>query len=315
MIRFSPIYQSRLWGGRRITATFGRSLPQGMNDCGESWEISDRPEAMSIVCGGMWHGHSLHDLWQNHRNEIFGDGYEGADRFPILAKILSPEKVLSVQIHPDAETASQLGGEEKNECWYFAETCGTVDLYAGLAEGASPLDAVHALNSGSITGLLNRISARKGDSIFIPASTVHALGAPCIVFEIQQNANTTYRLDDWGRCDAQGQPRPLHLKEAAACLRRPSPSVHLRSAGEGIIADTPWFKTEERILAEGETLPVADTAHFALIAVVTGAVDDGEQRASAGDFFLLPVGATLPCAVSSNTRVLVTTVPHNHFQA
>ncbi len=315
MIRFTPIYQSRLWGGRRLADTFGRNLPQGMDDCGESWEISDRPEAMSLVCGGAWHGLSLHELWKNHRNEIFGNGYDFADRFPILAKILTPEQMLSVQIHPDAATATALGGEEKNECWYFADSCGTVDLFAGLAEGTAPDDALRALQSGNITRHLQRFSAHTGESIFIPASTIHALGAPCIVFEIQQNADTTYRLDDWGRRDAHGNPRPLHISEATACLRRLAPSPHLRQAGEGIIADTPWFKIEEVHLAEGDAIPIANASHFALVAVVSGEVAAARQRASAGDFFLIPVGEDTPRAVSPHARVLVTIVPPQSLRA
>lgn len=309
MIRFSPICQSRLWGGRRLAENFGRTLPQGMNDCGESWEICDRSEAMSIVCGGIWHGHTLHDLWQNHRCDLFGNGYDHSDRFPILAKILTPEQTLSVQIHPDAETALALGGEEKNECWYFAEADGAVNLFAGLTEGTDPDDAVRALHEGRISNILQHFSARSGESIFIPASTVHALGAPCTVFEIQQNADTTYRLDDWGRCDAQGNSRPLHLKEAVACLSRPSPSVRLRPAGEGLIADTPWFKIEEVLLEEGEAVPVADGEHFAMITVISGRVADAEQDASVGDFFLILKGETPPKATASQTRILITTIP------
>lgn len=309
MIKFTPIYQARLWGGRRISTALGRALPAEMNDCGESWELSDRPEAMSIVSHGPWKGFSLHELWEKHRAELFGPGYGHFERFPILAKILSPEKVLSVQIHPDAEAARILGGEEKNECWYFADVDGAVDLYVGLSGGISVEDSLRALREGSISRHLRKFEARAGDSIFIPALTVHALGAPCLVYEIQQNADTTYRLDDWGRVDGSGAPRRLHLEQSAVCMQRRAPHTRLRPSGSGSLADTRWFRLEEIALRGNELIPVADKERFCVVTVISGSVEDAEEEARTGDFFILPAGGEAPRVTSNGARLLLTTVP------
>ena len=109
----------RVWGGRRLETVFGKKLPPG-TQIGESWEIVDRPEAQSIVRQGPWRGRTLHEWWCEHRAEIFGDDLPDAPRFPILAKILDAQDKLSLQVHPGAGVAPQLGGEPKTEMWYFA---------------------------------------------------------------------------------------------------------------------------------------------------------------------------------------------------
>lgn len=309
MLTFLPIYQSRLWGGRRHATLPGRTLPAGMDDCGESWEISDRPEAMSRVFGGPYEGCTLHELWENHREELFGPGYERFECFPILAKILAPEQVLSVQIHPDAATAAQLGSDEKNECWYFADADGgRAELFAGFPPGTTGEDCRHAFRNGDIARLMQRREARPGESIFIPAGTVHALGAHCLVYEIQQNADTTYRIDDWGRLDKNGHPRELHRDQALACMQGEPQPVQLRAAGEGEVAACPHFTIREVHLKQGEKLPF-DPAHFAVVTVIEGLLEDDSRTLQPGSFGILTAGQPAPRATSSRARVLVTTVP------
>lgn len=310
MLTFIPIYQSRLWGGRRHASLPGRTLPEGMDDCGESWEICDRPEAMSRVANGPLEGSTLHELWATRREELFGPGYESCDNFPILAKILAPEQVLSVQIHPDAATAAQLGDEEKNECWYFADADGgKAELFAGFPTGTTGEQCRQSFCAGSIAELMQRREAKPGESIFIPAGTVHALGPHCLVYEIQQNADTTYRISDWGRVDKNGQPRKLHRREALACMQSEPPPVHLRAAGAGVIATCPYFTICEVHLNPGETLPF-DPAHFAVVTVVEGLLEDKETALQPGGFGILTAGQPAPRA-AVQTRVLLTTVPRN----
>lgn len=312
MLTFSPIYQARLWGGRRHASLLNRALPEGMDDCGESWEISDRPEAMSIVDHGPLTGTALHDLWTNRREELFGSGYERFDRFPLLAKILAPEQVLSVQIHPDADAAQRLHSEEKNECWYFAGTDGaSCELFAGVPEGTTAETCRRALLDGTLTSLLKRLNAQAGESIFIPAGTVHALGPRCLVYEIQQNADTTYRLDDWGRLDKHGLPRELHRNEAFACLRDPLPQTALRSAGEGDIAACPHFSIREVRAAMGEAVAPGNPAHFAVVTVVSGLLRDAERVYRPGDFGILTADDASVTVASPEATYLLSTVPPN----
>lgn len=312
MLTFAPIYQTRLWGGRRHASLLNRTLPEGMDDCGESWEISDRPEAMSIVDDGPLKGATLHALWTERRTELFGPGYEQFDRFPVLAKILAPEQVLSVQIHPDAEAAHLLHSEEKNECWYFAGTDGaSCELFAGFPEGTDAETCRRALLDGTLTSLLKRLKAQASESIFIPAGTVHALGPCCLVYEIQQNADTTYRLDDWGRLDKHGHPRELHRSEALACLRESPRKTALRPAGEGEIAACPHFAIREVHAALGETIIPEDPAHFAVVTVVEGLLRCAEREYRPGDFGILTAHGAPVTVTSPEAKILLSTVPPN----
>ena len=109
ILRFQPLYHERVWGGRELSRRFGRELPDG-GPIGESWEVVDRPEAQSIVCGGPWDGTSLHTLWQDHRDEVFGLSAPKTPDFPLLVKILDARDTLSLQVHPPDSCAAELGG-------------------------------------------------------------------------------------------------------------------------------------------------------------------------------------------------------------
>ncbi len=117
-IRFRPLYMERVWGGRSLETVYGRKLPAAGVPFGESWELVDRPEAQSLVDGGEFDGESLHSLWANHRETVFGGGR--GDRFPLLVKILDAREKLSIQVHPPSSVAARLGGEPKTEMWYIA---------------------------------------------------------------------------------------------------------------------------------------------------------------------------------------------------
>ena len=122
---FQPIFMERVWGGRRLESVFGKRLPPAVR-IGESWEIVDRPEAQSVVHDGPLRGLTLHALWRKHRDGNLRhspgrSGRTGVSRFPILAKLLDAQENLSLQVHPPAAIAEELGGEPKSEFWYFAD--------------------------------------------------------------------------------------------------------------------------------------------------------------------------------------------------
>ena len=132
---FEPIYQERVWGGQSLCSTFGRSLPDGCR-IGESWELVDREEAQSVVQKGPFKGWTLHRLWTERREEIFGPEFDD-HRFPILIKILDATDRLSVQVHPPATLAEELQGQPKTEVWYFVQTEPGAQVYAGLKKGVT----------------------------------------------------------------------------------------------------------------------------------------------------------------------------------
>ena len=205
--RFHSIYQPRIWGGQSMRTMLGRELPDRETAYGEAWEISDRPEAMSIVKDGEWEGMSLHRLWEEHRQEIFGPGYERFPRFPLLCKILDARENLSVQVHPPERTAAARQGEVKNEIWYVLHASPDALIYGGMEENATLPDIRHAAETGQMEQLIRSTHLEPGEHLYIPAGLVHAIGAGHLIAEIQQNSDTTYRLYDWNRTDDSGRGR------------------------------------------------------------------------------------------------------------
>ena len=212
--RFHSIYQPRIWGGQSMRTMLGRELPDRETAYGEAWEISDRPEAMSIVKDGEWEGMPLHRLWEEHRQEIFGPGYERFPRFPLLCKILDARENLSVQVHPPERTAAARQGEVKNEIWYVLHASPDALIYGGMEENATLPDIRRAAETGQMEQLIRSTHLEPGEHLYIPAGLVHAIGAGHLIAEIQQNSDTTYRLYDWNRTDDSGRGRELHLEQA-----------------------------------------------------------------------------------------------------
>ncbi|HSJ02065.1 MAG TPA: type I phosphomannose isomerase catalytic subunit, partial [Verrucomicrobium sp.] len=165
VLQFTPIYQERIWWGRNLETLYSRRLPSPTSPYGESWEICDRPEAQSIVAGGPLEGWSLHDLWTQARNEVFGIEYSRhpAERFPLLIKILDAQEDLSMQVHPDDNSAARVGGEAKSEAWYVTATQPGAKLYAGLKPGTEPDVFRRSMEDGTVADHALSLTVRPGD--------------------------------------------------------------------------------------------------------------------------------------------------------
>ncbi|MCS7338753.1 MAG: class I mannose-6-phosphate isomerase, partial [Verrucomicrobiae bacterium] len=181
---------------------------------GESWEIADRPGDVSVIANGALAGRDLHWLLQNHRAELLGAATPHIDRFPLLIKILDAADRLSLQVHPPPNVAAALGGEPKTEMWYVAHAAPGAELFVGLRNGITRAEFERRLHEGTVADCFHRVSVRAGDAVFLPAGRVHAIGAGIVIFEIQQNSDTTYRVFDWNRLGLDGRPRQLHIAES-----------------------------------------------------------------------------------------------------
>lgn len=225
---FAPLYRHYLWGGRRFESFLGRQLDQA-GPYAESWELVDRGEEQSVVRAGPLAGQRLGDLLRGHSGELLG-GSGQRKAFPLLFKFLDANKVLSVQVHPDDAAASRRTPPDrgKTEAWYVIDAEPGSRIYAGLREGVDRQDLAQAIAAGQCAELLHGFEPVAGDCIFIPAGTVHAIGAGLVVAEIQQSSDVTFRLFDWNRVDADGQPRPLHLEEGLAAARCTGPVTPVR---------------------------------------------------------------------------------------
>ena len=307
-IVFTPIYQERIWGGRKLADRLGRSLP-GSQPVGESWELVDRPEAQSVVAEGPLRGNTLHNLWTHHRAEIFGPRHRNTGpRFPLLCKLLDARDRLSVQVHPPAALAARLQGEPKTEVWYFLGCDPGSRIYAGLSAGTTRAAFEEKLGRGEVEGCLHVLPTREGDSIFIPSGRLHAIGEGNLIVEIQQNSDTTYRVFDWNRRGRDGQPRDLHVAESllsADFNDFTPPLAHLET---GVIAECEYFRVEKKNLSAPEDL--RPTGDFALVTVVGGSALCGAHAFFSGDFFLLPASEAPPVRPAEEScSVLVTTLP------
>lgn len=216
-LTFQPIFKDRVWGGRKLEQLYGKALPP-QTPIGESWEITDRPEGVSVITNGPLAGRDLRWLMEHHAKELLGDSQPCAGRFPLLVKILDAQEKLSLQVHPPAHKAAELHGDPKTEMWYVADATPDADLFVGLRRGATREEFERRIQDGSVAECFHRIPVQRGDSMFLPSGRVHALGAGNLIFEIQQNSDTTYRVFDWNRVGLDDKPRELHIPQALAAI-------------------------------------------------------------------------------------------------
>jgi mannose-6-phosphate isomerase len=218
-LRFEPIYQYRLWGGRHLAKLLTAPLP-GDGPIGEAWLLSDRDDHPSRVADGPLKGLTIQQLVERSPDQLLGKMAGRFRRFPILLKFLDAHEKLSVQVHPKDEQTDYIpaGESGKTEAWVVLETEETSRIYAGLKPGTTPNELRRAIANRTVADNLASFTPRVGDSVFLRAGTVHSLSG-LVVFEVQENSDVTFRLYDWDRIDPKtGKPRPLQVDQALACL-------------------------------------------------------------------------------------------------
>ena len=218
-LRFDPLYQYRLWGGRRLADLLTAPLP-GDGPIGEAWLLSDRDDHPSRVAGGSLKGQTLGQLLEQWPEQLLGKLAGRFRRFPLLLKFLDVRSVLSVQVHPsDGQTSYIPPGETgKTEAWVVLEAGPESRIYAGLKPGTTADDMRQAIANKTVADHLAYFTPEPGDGVLVHAGTVHSLG-DVVVFEVQENSDVTFRLYDWDHIDAKtGRPRPLQVDQAMACI-------------------------------------------------------------------------------------------------
>ncbi|MCF6311107.1 MAG: class I mannose-6-phosphate isomerase [Verrucomicrobiales bacterium] len=286
-IILQPEYQTRVWGGRTLATLYGRELPGDESlAIGESWDVVDRPEAQSLVVGGEYDGLSLGDLWNTRRQEIFGEEAPQAERFPLLCKILDARHPLSIQVHPPQALAEKLGGEAKSEFWYAAQADPEALWYAGLKPEVTREIFEQSVRDGTTPDCVRQMLVGEGDSLWVPSGRVHALGGGQMIFEIQENSDTTYRVFDWKRSDQGGPKRELHIDKALQCIDFDDVGCGKGQIAPGDRVHGPGFQISKIVLSQGQEIKMP--SGFFVMAVVSGEVSCGGASFSAGDYFLLP---------------------------
>jgi len=218
-LRFTPIYQYRLWGGRRLVDWLKAPLP-GDGPIGEAWLLSDRDEHSSRVADGPLEGRTIAQLMEQSPQLILGKLARRFRRFPLLLKFLDVHEMLSVQVHPPDGKADLIpkGETGKTEAWVVLEAEPASHVYAGLKPGTT-VENLRALSKQTVNNCLTSFTPQRGQGIFIEAGVVHSLGDGVVVFEVQENSDVTFRLYDWDHIDPKtGCPRPLQVEQALACV-------------------------------------------------------------------------------------------------
>jgi len=298
-LTFHPIFKERVWGGREIERLFKKKLPSGV-PIGESWEISDRPGDASVIANGPLACKDLCWLMENHRAELLGGAKPAAEnRFPLLCKILDAREKLSLQVHPPAGQAAGRKGEPKTEMWFIADAAPGAELLVGLKRGVTRAEFEKKIRTGEVAECFHRVPVRAGDAMFLPSGRVHAIGAGLVIFEIQQNSDTTYRVFDWNRVGLDGRPRELHIAQSLASIDfndfEPS-LVQNKFAGDRSIkrrplVNDPLFNVEAWRMPAG-TNRLMQPEKLQIVAVTDGQLEiqagSTALNLSAGQFCVIP---------------------------
>jgi mannose-6-phosphate isomerase len=262
-LTFEPVLRDYIWGGRNLETLFDRQLPPGI--VAESWDISGHPSAPTRVDRGPLAGWTLPEVQAHLGHSLVGTRSRWATRrhrFPLLIKLLDANRPLSVQVHPDDAYAQvhEHGELGKTELWYVLHAKPGARLIYGLSRPTTREGFRAALEGGTLSDMLHYLPVQSGDSIYVPAGTLHALLEGIIVAEVQQNSDTTYRVYDWDRVGADGRPRPLHVDKALDVIDygQVQPGAYapvLLSDRGGVrrveIGRCPYFATEEVKLEAG----------------------------------------------------------------
>lgn len=315
---FKPLYKEYVWGGNRLATAYGRTDTPAV--CAESWEIAARPDGGSIVAAGPFAGRGLMELAASHGAALTGTRVHDPHRFPLLFKVIDARDRLSVQVHPNAENAGCTGGEPKTEMWVVLHRTPGATLYAGLVEGLTPDSLRRSLADGTAAAQLVEHLVEPGQALFIPGGLVHAIGAGCLIYEVQQNSNTTYRLFDWNRVGTDGKPRPLHVEESFKTIDWALPAPPMIDPAAASQAGGGWSEVVgcdyfhvRRLDLAGPLDVAVDGSSFHALFVTAGAiaVSAGGERVSlrAGQSALVPADAgAYHLEPDAAARLLVTTL-------
>jgi mannose-6-phosphate isomerase len=288
-LKFEPIYHEKIWGGRNLQRLFARDLPPG-KDIGESWELADLEEGVSVVGNGPEAGRTLTDLTARWGQALLGPASAlDNGRFPLLLKLLDANDILSLQVHPDAEAAKRIGPPAalKTECWYYVESRDGY-VYRGVKKGVTCEQFRQAIENNTVEQCVIREEIASGDFHYVPAGTVHALGPGLVVAEVQTPSDTTYRVSDWGR------GRPIHVQRSLECIHFQPPPERVPGQSGQMLLQTEYFTVARREAApDGPTaLPAGRCTALMMLTGSGAVVHDGPVQgrvgASAGDTLLIP---------------------------
>lgn len=298
ILKFRPIFKNVIWGGERI-ASF-KNVEIDDDHIGESWELSPVKGNESVVAQGQFAGKTLGWMINEYGVDILGKRLlEEYGAFPLLIKFIDSSDDLSIQVHPDDELASKRHDSPgKTEMWYCLDPQPGAALLAGFSKSVSPQKLRRMAEDGTITDALTQYQVKKGDAFYLPAGRIHSIGRGNFLLEVQQASDVTYRLYDFGRLDADGKPRQLHLDEAEAAIDFNDVGANACkniSPGPGesaVVSESPFFKVVLTNIDGEHDFNFAANDSFTVLVATEGnfILDAGSQNVSLkqGETALVP---------------------------
>ena len=284
IVKLIPECKDNIWGGMKLKEKYGKQTEK--NPVAESWELSFHKDGPTRLESGK-------TLQETVTETDLGENCKGFPFFPMLVKLIDAKQDLSVQVHPsDAYALKNENSFGKTEMWYIVEADEGAGIYLGFKETITQAQFEQAIENNTLTELLNFFEVKAGDCYFIPSGTIHAIATGCLICEIQQNSNLTYRVYDYGRRDKNGNLRELHVEKALKVTdlnKYEYAPLNLQTAQGELLGLSRYFTTTF-VKVAGEKTVTADKNSFKCITCVKGSGTVGDKAVSAGDSFFVPAG-------------------------
>ena len=296
LFKFEPLLKQTIWGGDKIV-TF-KHLESDLDSVGESWEISGVPGDESVVANSEYKGKTLNEVLTEMKDKLVGaDNYKRfGDRVPLLIKFIDARQDISIQVHPDDETAHRQGKPMgKTEMWYVMDSDENASLKVGLKKKITPEEYAQMVEDDTICDALGNYKVKSGDCFFIPAGRIHAICSGSFIAEIQQTSDVTYRIYDYKRKDKNGNYRQLHTKEAAEAIdytvldNYRTEYTPVKNEATPLVS-CPLFTTAVYDLTEPMTLDYTELDSFVILIALKG---EGTILTSSGETFSFREGESV----------------------
>ena len=298
-IKTTPVYKQYIWGGENLKKLYNKDIPG--YPTAESWEVGCHPNGMSLVANGEYKGMTVADVIKKEGSKILGDNISVDEKFPLLLKVLDAEGNLSVQVHPEDEYANihENGEKGKTEMWYVLSAKEGASLVYGFKEGVTKEIYEKSIADGTLENILNYVDVKAGDVFFIPAGTVHAIGAGIIIAEMQQNSDTTYRVYDYNRVGADGKKRELHIEKALdvsdiSCVtgkeKAPGLTVEIEGGTDTYYVACKYFAFDELNIKSSVKINTNNRMHILFVSKGEGEIkyNGGTESINAGQSLVIP---------------------------